>query len=1004
MPLQDLLRRSTRHVSLRGEMTLPSGRLIPLSGSDIISLSISEGVSDGMLLGSCPAASMRLVLADPGGDFLFLGSKRGASIVTGGSVRLFLRVMDDVGVWHEAPLGFFYVTDMTGTENSVSCIVQGVDALGVLFDAVYTDALTYPCTMAQMAQHMALQAGMSVNTDFPSADLVISSPPDFEGFTVRRALSCLAAACASFVHVDRTGILRITPIRDPLSAEPYPIQAANALTRHYGDASFGPLAALRVTLYNAKRHAEDAVLLCTEDVGVRPDALVDLSCNPLFAYGAAHAQPLASAAFAQMKGYALRRASLRWQGDPSLQLGRCVQMTDKRGQITLTHVTRQTLSFDRGFTMTTECTVRNGSSGAGTVISPSGTVRAGSITGSLHGSMIIDGSLGVSALAARSITSEYISASAIDTVHLSASSVTADKIKSGEITTRHLAADSVTAEQLSASSVQAEHLSAAAVTAEKIGAGEIRAVHIAGKTITADQLAAGLITADSGLIAHSAIGTAQIADGSVTSAKIVSLNADVIDAGTLKADRLLLAGEGGVIYEINARSSGLSMTELEKDQYKTHLNGTVIVAKSLTAAQIAARTITANEILSGAITAHEIAAETITSGQIAAHSITVNRLASDVGASLDLSSNESINLMVGRLNAAYVQFAPPAQIKRGDLWINTGESLWSDLAKDAWQTVSEQPWGYYHNALPVTRVWNGSAWQTVSDQEALTAQQTRIRQTEAQLSLMATRTDLAGKVSRSEYEQDAASIKLRVQTVEENSGKAETVQNTAMTLDKTGFHLKTGGTFTVDSGNFDVDANGNVSMLNASVSGNLTNNGIAVLTAKNLVVSSTQPISPVPGMVWVKPVGSTAATFLYNNTTVQSFKAFETAHTLQNAGTAVSAGGSYTYNVRIPYKVTGNVNATRYLTMYVNGAAIFTDVALEKTAGSYVLELGGSLPAWLGNANSLSFTLNLHYMQGDDGTLHNVHRVDVGAIDLKLYAKSDAASGWSSTEVQVYNG
>jgi hypothetical protein len=43
-------------------------------------------------------------------------------------------------------------------------------------------------------------------------------------------------------------------------------------------------------------------------------------------------------------------------------------------------------------------------------------------------------------------------------------------------------------------------------------------------------------------------------------------------------------------------------------------------------------------------------------------------------------------------------------------------------------------------------------------------------------------------------------------------------------------------------------------------------------------------------------------------------------------------------------------------------------------------------------------------MGGDDGTLHNVHRVDVGAIDLKLYAKTNAASGWSGTEVQVYNG
>jgi hypothetical protein len=108
--------------------------------------------------------------------------------------------------------------------------------------------------------------------------------------------------------------------------------------------------------------------------------------------------------------------------------------------------------------------------------------------------------------------------------------------------------------------------------------------------------------------------------------------------------------------------------------------------------------------------------------------------------------------------------------------------------------------------------------------------------------------------------------------------------------------------------------------------------------------------------------------------------------------------------VKIPYKVTGNVSATRYLTMMVGSTTIFKDVALEKTAGTYVLELSGNLSAWLGNASSLSFTLNLHYMGSDDGTLHNVHRVDVGAIDLKLYAKSSASSGWSSTEVQVYNG
>ena len=119
-----------------------------------------------------------------------------------------------------------------------------------------------------------------------------------------------------------------------------------------------------------------------------------------------------------MKGYALQSASLRWQGDPELQLGRRVRMTDKRGQVTLTHVTRQTLTFDRGFSMVTECALR-ASSGASALISPSGSIRGSAITGSIHGNLIIDGSLGVTALAARSITADYIAASAIDTMNLS---------------------------------------------------------------------------------------------------------------------------------------------------------------------------------------------------------------------------------------------------------------------------------------------------------------------------------------------------------------------------------------------------------------------------------------------------------------------------------------------------------------------------------------------------------------------------------------------------------
>lgn len=159
---------------------------------------------------------------------------------------------------------------------------------------------------------------------------------------------------------------------------------------------------------------------------------------------------------------------------------------------------------------------------------------------------------------------------------------------------------------IAAGSITADKLAAGSVTTDKLAAGAVTAEKIASKTITADLIKAKTITADSGIIDDSAIGTAQIADGSITSAKIVELNADLIKTGTLSAERLLLVGDDGVIYKINAASSGLSLTELAKDQYKNYINGTVIVAKSITAAQIAAQSITGNEILAGSVTAKEI--------------------------------------------------------------------------------------------------------------------------------------------------------------------------------------------------------------------------------------------------------------------------------------------------------------------------------------------------------------------------------------------------------------
>lgn len=241
-----------------------------------------------------------------------------------------------------------------------------------------------------------------------------------------------------------------------------------------------------------------------------------------------------------------------------------------------------------------------------------GKIAAGAITtdkldaGSVTAEKIAAGAVEATKIKAGSITADKLDAGAVTAEKIAANAVEADKIKAGAVTANKISANAVTAEKISAEAITSDKIKAGAIDTDKLKAGAVTAEKIASKTITADLIKAKTITADSGIIDDSAIGTAQIADGSITSAKIVELNADLIKTGTLSAERLLLVGEDGVIYKINAASSGLSMTELAKDQYKNYINGTVIVAKSITAAQIAAQSITGNEILAGSVTAKEI--------------------------------------------------------------------------------------------------------------------------------------------------------------------------------------------------------------------------------------------------------------------------------------------------------------------------------------------------------------------------------------------------------------
>ena len=272
----------------------------------------------------------------------------------------------------------------------------------------------------------------------------------------------------------------------------------------------------------------------------------------------------------------------------------------------------------------------------GTKIAP-GAVGSGAIAdGAIIARTISAGAILADAIAANAVIANAIAAGAVTTEKLAAGAVTADTIDAGAVTTEKLAAKAVTTEKLAAESVTADNIKAGAVKTTHLDAEAVTAEKIKAGSITADRMKVKTITAESGILADGVVGTAQIADGTITSAKIVSLNADVITAGTLSVKRLILVGEDGLIYNINAAASGLTAEELTDEKYQNQINGTVIVAKSITAAQIAAESITGNEIL----------AQSITAGNIDVAGLFADEATIAAINAMDISSNSYLKLMV----------------------------------------------------------------------------------------------------------------------------------------------------------------------------------------------------------------------------------------------------------------------------------------------------------------------------------------------------------------------
>jgi len=176
---------------------------------------------------------------------------------------------------------------------------------------------------------------------------------------------------------------------------------------------------------------------------------------------------------------------------------------------------------------------------------------------------------------------------------LEATNAEITNLKAKDADIERLVADKASIGQLNATNAEVEKLKVKdaeieSLVADKASIGQLEAVDAKFNSLNATyatidfsnikMAAVEELFTKSGIIKNLVVG-----DTSITGELVgVTLKGDLIEAGTLKADRLVVKGSDGVFYKLNVEAGGISASEAPTDS----LHGSVITAKSITAEKV----------------------------------------------------------------------------------------------------------------------------------------------------------------------------------------------------------------------------------------------------------------------------------------------------------------------------------------------------------------------------------------------------------------------------------
>lgn len=237
------------------------------------------------------------------------------------------------------PLGTFYISEKVDPDrNENITTIEARDAF-IFLEGMYESEISYPAKIADVALEIANLTGSVIDPVSFShlSNYSINRP---EGYTFRQAIGLIAQFEAGFACFDRLGRIAIRTLFDPVFKIEPSEYYQKGLTKN--ELIYQPKGLSCKVVKPNDEAGNETILL---QAGSNEGAQISIENNLM-------SELMLGDIFQKVKNLNFYPINLKWRGNPALEPGDWVTMTDRKGNPFKTPILNYALTFDGGLIST----------------------------------------------------------------------------------------------------------------------------------------------------------------------------------------------------------------------------------------------------------------------------------------------------------------------------------------------------------------------------------------------------------------------------------------------------------------------------------------------------------------------------------------------------------------------------------------------------------------------------------------------------------------------------